>query len=129
MKYCIAPGSHAHRVNARLGNNPAYSQNIVWTYTCHIPTDIYQKQPLSQGVAVSEVCVAGPPREWDGLPNVVEARGKQNEALEAQAEAGVGHGPISAQVQVARVGLLGHPCGFQALFQNLQDMPRAQPPT
>lgn len=60
-----------------------------------------------------------PSGERDGLPDVLNARRKQDEALKAQAKAGVGDRAVAPQVQVPHVGLCGHAAVPQPLFQHL----------
>ena len=64
--------------------------------------------------------MAGISLERDGVPDVVEACYEHDEAFKAHAEAGVGHCPVPAQVQVLPVAVEGHTCSLHALFQYLQ---------
>lgn len=47
-------------------------------------------------------------RKGDDVPDVIQAGGEQNEALEAQAEAAVWHAAVPAEVEVALVYLERH---------------------
>lgn len=60
-----------------------------------------------------------PPREWNDLADVLQPRREQDEALEAQAEAGVGHGAIAPQVQVRAVWLQWQPRLREPLLEYL----------
>ena len=45
--------------------------------------------------------MARPSREWNSLPDVVNARCKQDKPLKAQAKARMGNSAVFAQIQVA----------------------------
>src|SRR5262245_50531233 len=47
-----------------------------------------------------EVALPRRPREWDHVADVLDAGRVDDRALEAEAEAGVGHGAVAAQVAV-----------------------------
>merc|ERR1711879_476878 len=62
-------------------------------------------RPLSGLSHRSELRMAGVPRVGDDVPNVLHARGQHDEALEAEAEAAVRHGPELAKIAVPPVVL------------------------
>jgi hypothetical protein len=55
----------------------------------------------------NSACATRRPRERDHVADVLDAGGVLDRALEAEAEAGVGHGAVAAQVAVPPVVLLG----------------------
>ena len=83
---------------------------------------LVQAQVLARWTSMlkrSAISMAWPSGEGDGLPDVVNARGEQDEALKAQAKAGVGDRAVAPQVQVPHVGLRRHAAVFQPLLQHL----------
>ena len=58
-----------------------------------------------EGAGASKFCMARIPWEWDSVSDVVKARDKHDEALEAHAEAGAGRRTVPTQVDVLLVML------------------------
>ena len=63
--------------------------------------------------------MTGPAREGDNVADVVHAGCEQYEALKAEAEAGMGHRSVAAQIQVSAVRLQRHAGLLQPRLQHL----------
>ena len=74
------------------------------------------------GQAILECCMAWPPREGDHIPDVLQAGGKEHQALKAQTKPRVRDAAISTQVQIRLVVCEVQAMSLHPLFQQLHSM-------